>query len=307
MFVLKPDQYLIPEYKISPFRTTDISFNHKIPDDNFADEYFMQRFGAGRYYYTLNGREALSMALINYNLKRNDIVTILTTTGNFYISSCVTNEIKKFCNWSRKIERKTKVILVNHEFGFPFKELHELKKYNLPIIEDCAHSFFLSEIFPEIGTISDFIIYSFPKMFPLQIGGMLVSNLTNSVAIECTIDKMELRYIKNNLSFYVKSEEDIIKRRILNYNYLKDKFELLGLKERFPLEPGTVPGVFMFIAEQQYIDLPELKKYFYEHGIQCSVFYGEEAFFIPVHQALNEQDLDYFFEVMKAYIKKYSV
>ena len=40
-----------------------------------------------------------------------------------------------------------------------------------------------------------------------------------------------------------------------------------------------------------------MKEHGWRHGIECSVFYGEEAFFIPVHQHLSEIDLDYFYAV----------
>ena len=80
----------------------------------------------------------------------------------------------------------------------------------------------------------------------------------------------------------------------------------MDFPERFKLEEGSVPGVFMFKTDSKNLDLPELKKYYYAHGVQCSVFYGEEAFFIPVHQALNEQDLLYFCDVFCSFLEKCS-
>ena len=50
----------------------------------------------------------------------------------------------------------------------------------------------------------------------------------------------------------------------------------------------------MFRTDNYQIDLPELKKYYWAHGVQCSVFYGEDAFFIPVHQALTDTGLELF-------------
>ena len=38
------------------------------------------------------------------------------------------------------------------------------------------------------------------------------------------------------------------------------------------------------------------------HGIQSSVFYGEQAYFIPCHQHLSTDDLDYFIAVIKSFI-----
>lgn len=302
MFVLNPDPYSLPAYRIGPFKTNDLSINHCLQENDLIDSYFDGRFRKKEFIYTENGRQAINIALKHYRLKRDDIVTILTTSGNFYISGCVTKEIEKFCNWSREILPKTRILFVNHEFGYPFPDLGRLKDYNLPIIEDCAGSFFSKDKNNDIGNIGDFVIYSFPKMFPLQIGGMLVSNSQNSMEKSEQIDDLRERYIKNVLSFYIKSEEDIISKRIINYNYLKYKFEVLGFTERFNLDPGVVPNVFMFRTEGQ-LSLPDLKKYLYAHGVQCSVFYGEESFFIPSHQALNEYDLDYLYEVMRSFTK----
>jgi len=301
MFVLHPDPYLLPSYGISPFTTDNISRNHKLPDDDSIDDYFTERFKGKHYQYTLNGRESINIALSHYHLQKDDIVTILTTTGNFYISGCVTREIEKFCKWSRQIEPRTKVILVNHEFGYPYKDLLTLNNTGLPVIEDCAHSFFSKDENNTIGTVGDFAIYSFPKMFPLQIGGFLVNNKHCELP-ESSLLEDEKHYIKNVLSYYIKSEREIIKERLINYTYLSQEFRKVGFVEHIKLVDGIVPGVFMFRKERGHISMPELKKHFYAHGIQCSVFYGEEAFFIPVHQALMEHDLTYFCEVLKSFI-----
>ena len=40
MFVTDPDPNLLPSYRISPFRTMDISINNNLPNDDTIDEYF---------------------------------------------------------------------------------------------------------------------------------------------------------------------------------------------------------------------------------------------------------------------------
>jgi len=141
-------------------------------------------------------------------------------------------------------------------------------------------------------------------MFPLQIGGLLVCNLPMRLEKVNQIPPERLRHLKNVLSNQIKSKERIIRNRISNYNFLKDKFELLGFSERFHLDNGILPGVFMFRNNEQQLSLPDLTKYFYAHGIQCSVFYTEDSFYIPVHQALNEHDMLYFHEVIKSFIQR---
>ena len=303
MFVLDPDPYLLPAYRISPFQTKDIHSNNTFKDSDAIDNYFNERFKEREYHYVADGRKAINIALQQYHLQKDDVVTIFTSSGNFYISSCVTSEIEKFCKWSRQIEENTKLIFVNHEFGYPYKQIGELKKYKLPIIEDCAHSFFTTDGQHTIGSTGDLAIYSFPKMFPIQIGGLLVAKRS---FMHSGVEKLpdgKLRYIKNVLSCYIGNKEVIINKRIENYNYLKSKLNGAGLQERFKLEDGVVPGVFMFAISDGTADLPQLKTYLYAHGIQCSVFYGERSFFIPVHQNLVKPDLDYFIEVISSYPK----
>lgn len=273
-----------------------------MPDSTLLDEYLDQRFNGRQYIYTHNGRTAINYALKFYDLNREDVVTILTTTGNFYISGCVTKEIEKFCKWSRQFEQETKLIFVNHEFGYPYPDLGSLRKFNLPIIEDCASSFFSKDPDSDTGNVGDFVIYSFPKMFPLQIGGLLVNNTANRITDRELITREELRHLKNVVSFYISDREGIIGKRLTNHEILSNKFRKLGFNERFQPDEGSVPGVYMFRTGDQTVNLNELKEFYYAHGVQCSVFYGEDSFFLPVHQGLGADDLQYFYEVMCSFL-----
>src|ERR1051325_4494905 len=174
-FVLSPDKSLLPAYRISPFNTSDIARNRALPSSaGGIDKYFRERFAERRWMYCESGRQAIHLALRALGLSPDDVVTILTTSGNFYISGCVTREIEKFCRWSREIEPQTKALLVNHEFGFPYEELRAIRRFNVPIIEDAAHAFASNNREQSAGHIGDFVVYSFPKFFPIQTGGLLV-------------------------------------------------------------------------------------------------------------------------------------
>ena len=303
MFVFNPDPYLLPCYRISPFRTRDLHTNNEFPESVVIDDYFNGRFTKRNHRYTNDGRHAINLALQHYQLQPDDVVTIFTSSGNFYISSCVTKEIEKFCRWSREIEPNTKLLFVNHEFGYPYPAMAELKKYQLPIIEDCCHSFFSTDTENSIGTTGDFAIYSFPKMFPIQVGGLLTAKTNISIGEDESFDETKLYYIKNVLSYYITQKDAIISKRIENYHYLQQALNKNNFEERFEFLEAVVPGVFMFKVKSGNIHLPVLKDYLYAHGIQCSVFYGEQAFFIPVHQNLEKADLDYFIAVIHSFPK----
>ncbi len=308
-YVIGPEKELLPDYKISPFSREDMLNNRNLPDSRLIDEYLQARFGERLVQYTRNGRRAINLALQTLHLSSEDIVTIFTTSGNLYISSCVTNEIRKFCRWSRKIEKNTKLILVNHEFGYPYERMKELREYGLPILEDCAHSFFSIDEGSLIGNAGDYSVYSLPKIFPMQIGGMLLQKKERdgqSPKVDNLLTKDEYLYIKSVSSHYIKDKDEICRSRRVNYEMLKELLRPLGITERLELKKGIVPGVFLFRSTLSLDALSELKKYMYKHGIECSVFYGEGSFYIPIHQNLREDDLVYFREVIGSFIDQES-
>jgi len=298
-FVLSPDKSLLPAYRISPFQTANIARNRALPFSASIDDYFRQRFTGRRFVYCESGRQAIHLALRTLELGRQDIVTILTTTGNFYVSGCVTREIEKFCRWSREIEPQTKALLVNHEFGFAYEELRALRRYNVPIIEDAAHAFASNNREQSAGQVGDFVVYSFPKFFPIQTGGLLVFNEHHS--IDEALAPSAKQYVQKVLSAHIDNVADAAKKRRENYDAFTTRFQQLGCTARFQLLESSVPGVFMFRTPAG-VDLAALKTFVQEHGIESSVFYGEQTFFVPVHERLGAADLEFFAEVVSAFL-----
>lgn len=285
---------LIPTVRIHPFNNDYLITVDT--DTNKAKSYLESRFGS--YKILPKGRNALLEALSSYNLKKEDEVTILTTSNNFYISGCVTREVDKVCKWNREVTDKAKVIIFNHEFGYPCRNVSEVTKYGLPIIEDCAHTFYDDD--QVIGKYSDFVVYSLPKAFPMQMGGVLRINKN----IEVNIDSNVEQYVLNNLAKHIERVDEYKEIRLNNFNYLCNNLSDLGIKPYFE-DKLAIPGVFLFKWDES-IDYPKLKEYMYLNGVECSVFYGQNAFFIPVHQELKRNELDYMVTLLQYYKDNYS-
>ena len=295
-FVLDPDKFYSPSYRISPFRTSDIGKNSGLPNGANIIKNLNNRFEGRKWCYTKSGKKGIALALEALDLNRDDCVTIMTTSGNMYISGCVTKEIEKVCRWSRKIQSNTAALFVNHEFGYPFRDLQYLKKYNLPIIEDACHSYLANTDRCNMGLVGDFIIFSLPKIYPIQFGGILAHSAKYNITSDIEFGSSIENYLSSVVSFY-QNDLDLIKlTRLQNYHGLVRRFEKLDCRPRFKLLKYDVPGVFLFFVPQG-VNLERMKEHGWRHGIECSVFYGEEAFFIPVHQHLSEIDLDYFYAV----------
>jgi hypothetical protein len=304
MFIANPDSFLIPSFRISPFRTEHIALNLALPEDDYAIDYFNERFGEGHWQFTYNGREAIRMALEKYELDKNDLVTIVTTSENFYISSCVTSEIEMVCRWNREILPETKVIFVNHEFGYPYPQMDRLRQTGLPVIEDCCTTFFTQDDNGNIGKYGDYSVYSFPKFFPIQIGGLVVSNKAKQTDKSRQLAHDETKYIQKVLSYHLRNQAQLLRKRTENFDYALAAFSKLGFTERFHKDGRTVPSVLLLNNNAIIKDLGSLKVYLAQNGVQSSVFYGEDSFFIPTNQNLQYAEIDYFTYLIFTYIKQ---
>ena len=80
MFILNPDPYSLPTYRIGPFTTRYVGINHRLPAGDGFTAYLDKRFAGRPYRITTNGRAAMYAALSHYQLLPDDTVTILTTT-----------------------------------------------------------------------------------------------------------------------------------------------------------------------------------------------------------------------------------
>lgn len=294
--VINSSLELTPVIRISPFR-----LNSNI-DSNLSVQERSNIFSTNnKYVYTKKCRNAIGKALELFKLYPNDEVTILTTSGNKYVSGCVTKEIEKFCLWNRSISTNTKVIFVIHEFGYAYENLSELKKYGLPIIEDCAYSFFSQNKEMSVGQIGDFVVYSLPKIFPMQCGGILLNNNTSYI-INQQINNEESNYINNLVDTYVKKKDYIILKRRENHKIICDKLTPLGIEPYFQETDFSVPGVSM-LKWGNNINYTTLKNFLQRNGVESSVFYGENAFFVPCNDSLSIVEIDYICKLIKYFYK----
>lgn len=293
-YVIDATPEVTPSIRISPF-TERFLYTNLENEGKDAECYLRNRFG--NYILMPKARNAIAVVLSFYQLKKEDVVTILTTSGNFYISSCVTHEIEKICTWSRVLSNKTKIIFINHEFGYPFQGVEMLLHYGIPIIEDCAHTFFYGDNGRDIGKYSDFVLYSLPKFFPMQLGGLLVD--CRNIGRKLEIDSLGYeKYILSNLSTSVSQITDYAAIRSENQKYLLCSLSRIGIRPFFDKRRGDTPGVFLFkwLKKTNY---PLLKQFMQRNGVESSVFYGQNAFFIPVHQELDRYCMDYMVSLLK--------
>lgn len=133
--------------------------------------------------------------------------------------------LKKNINFSNK---KKKLFILIHYFGYNFtskKIRNFLKKKNITILHDLAHSFFLKKKNIQIKK-DDIFLYSLNKYFPISDGAFLEPN--NKFSIKFNKKNAQLRLASN---FYDKHLQ--INSKLRNENDQKKNDPLLRKSEYF--------------------------------------------------------------------------
>ncbi|EFD0025803.1 DegT/DnrJ/EryC1/StrS family aminotransferase [Escherichia coli] len=236
------------------------------------------------------------------NLSREDKIYIATSSGNSYISGCVTKTIEKYCSWTRVREKNIKAALVIHEFGkfCDNDEIEALKNDGVKIIEDYAHAF---PVFFQNDTRAkgDYVVFSFPKFFQIHFGGLLLSK--NEVNVQTKLKKESVNFIKVCINSFLPDLEQIINSRKARYDYYSKELSRLRCKPYFHYDKCECPSVYLFYIDLNEYLLEKLKSFLQIRGVECSVFYGEKAFFIPCNQRLCFSEIDMIIQLIESYIK----
>lgn len=275
-----------PHIRLSPFIYTDLDRQNEQVDEQVAERRLLEHIGRPCA-PTSSGRHALALVLADAGLRPDDTVTILTSTGNSYVSGCVTSTIGRVCHWSMKIEPSTRLIVVIHEWGIPYPKMDELLSTGIPIAEDCAYAFASTDNGQQVGRKGKYAFFSLPKFFPTNFGG-LVCGVQKTVAIL----PEHRRAIFNVIGSEMSRLASIVEARFAAWRYLESAFGEIGCVPTLPLEIGTVPGVFMFNPQSEVVP-EDIKQAYKAHGIEASVFYPWHAAYVPCHQRLTPGAMDY--------------
>jgi DegT/DnrJ/EryC1/StrS aminotransferase family len=203
-----------------------------------------------------SGRSALDAVLRSLELDPADDVLISNSSGQTYISACVTCIVFNHCRPSRVITSRTRAIVVIHEFGYPHPRLGELieiaRARQIPLIEDCAHSLDSSVDGTPLGSFGDFAIFSLSKVLPVTAGGVLVSAAPErDLVAQAAADDADAEVAYRR---HVPALPDYSHRRRRNYAAVRNRFPDL------PLLLSESPGVTPFYVGLVTSDAPRIKR-----------------------------------------------
>lgn len=291
---------ILPSIKLTPFTQEDILMEPKEePDDKEIRLFFNNK----NLEYFPSGRQAIKSILIENKLSKDDVVSIFPTYKTEYVSGCVTKAIESICKWSMKWEKNTKAVIILHEWGIPNKETKELikeaKKRKCIVIEDCALSINSKLDGKKIGGFGDYAVYSLPKIFNMQYGGIATNMKKDDKYIwdnyQC-LDVGKRRIIKFQLLGEIRDLQVFDEHRIEKFILYSKLFADFGLEPYFKLKKDEVPYIFMLKTDIPY-EIQERGKQF---GVEIGVYHNNNAVFLPVHQNISKQMMHYIVGLIRA-------
>lgn len=293
---------LAPQIKLEPYYNGFVKING---NNSYEEELpnLLNKYFGNRYTILPDGRTAIYALLRKIGLRKNDVVTILTTFGTPYVARDVTDIIQYICKHSRKIEQNTKVLYLIHEWGFSIQNIKEIietaREKKIQIVEDCAHSLTSSINGQRIGTFGDYSIYSLPKIFPCQYGGVLTGmTIDDKDQTEIKVlDVMKREKALETLGRDLKHSEDYAMSRRQNFLYLQQGFEKFGFVPFTQLPENVIPHALILKINAPYKIVRLLRKF----GVEAGVYHKSNAILLPVHQNLSKDTLDYILAIVKSY------
>ncbi len=291
--VIDPDPYYCPKISISPFSNRSIS--HQIKKDKEEKCLIGRKLKfSGSITYTESGKQAITEALTSLNLNPNDIISIVTTSKNSYVSKCVTDSINRFCKYEINPKKLNSIVYLIHEFGSYFDPdfIHLLTRDKHIVINDYAYSLLTILDDPRKFHPGNFSILSFPKHFPINYGGALLSSSIEKPKslIPISAKNQLLEMIQNETKKRVLRKN--IRTRKKNYWLILNQLNPEYFKEFEIGDDDYVPSVLMFRITKK-IDFIAMRAYMNRQGIESSAFFGLPVYFVPIHQNLSRNEMRY--------------
>jgi hypothetical protein len=293
-YFINPDPYYTPRISIGPFSLKSIANN--VTSKNRDS---LNCLGSNLL-YTISGKDAIRFALEYLQVKSTDVVGIVTSSGNSYVSKCVTETISEYSPWIMyDVGSEIDFLFIIHEFGslMPLTSMQLFREMGVPIVNDFAYSFLSLFETAREDFRSEINISSFPKCFNVNFGGVL--SVPTSIEDPQVISSSEAIFEKLSLDLSASAIYGNIDKRKLNRDFYRKELLSYGYKVVWN-EDEICPGVCM-IEPLNPTNLQNLKLFLQRNGIESSVFYGQEKFFVPVHQLMTLNELEYVCFMIKAY------
>ena len=292
--LLEADTYMKPSIRMAPFYGKLI---YEKSNDKYKQKEVMEILSSRLFkkklkgLITSNARESISLILEKIVNNNKYLVCIITPSSSGYVSSCVTDTIKKKCKYTVNYTPNADAYFFIHEFGRHV----DISEYNIDnskiIIEDCAYSLVDKTSKYNIGKHSNYVIFSLSKAFGIQYGGLLFHDMNKSIGRSC-LQPLELDYLISYLKSNIRNIKKNNYKRNDVYNALYKSFKKYKIYDAYRPKKYETPHAFFVNLENIKYD-KSMKAYLNSVGIESSFFYGGNAYFLPCHHLMTQYEVEY--------------
>lgn len=233
-------------------------------------------------------------------------VIIVKTFGSDFITGCVTRAIERAgYTWTLRtdITGNTRAVLAIHEFGIPVFQARDIEILDkaradfVPVIEDCA---WRKE---KVWDWSDYQVFSLQKLVDINYGGILVGvHLDDNFlwSIGC------LDAVKRERALW-EEEQDLqvaVRERLWKQYHHLVLADGMTPDDCIDYEQAIMDGWMPTVYLQKFKDDVEADAIvgrLEEFGIQAGHYHGEPVVYLPIHQSMTNEEVEYMFAVVRGY------
>jgi len=301
--IKNPDKFLRPLIQMAPkHEFLDLKITMQIEEKDIINK--LSNHVANKKHdglLTINAREALNLAFQDIITHKKQLISIITPSNSTYVSSCVTNEINKFCKWEFGPNKNADAYILIHEFGRYVELPKYLKNTKKPVIEDCAYAMTHKTMKNYYGRQGDYLVFSISKALGLQYGGALILKNAKRKNMQSNISASSKKYLVNYMGKNLKKLKKLNLERKKIYKIMQKLSKEYNLQESYICNNNELCQGFL-IKTKKNLDTEKIKRYMNDYGIESSIFYGGSAYFLPCHQRLTLFEINYmFFHLSKAF------
>jgi hypothetical protein len=289
-----PGDTLLPKISFQPFHTGHLSWSAgpMLPINTLLLEFLGTEFT-----YMPSSEYAILSALKALDIKPGGKVAVFSSMPESSPSPIILRALDRYCQWTKKVDKNVKAILVDHRFGIPYGQIEEVLNHGLPVIEISLGSLDSSVGDQRVGSFGDLAVFDFTQIFPMQFGAILTGRYFEDQEVwdrfGC-LDVDKRNEVREQLGIHWQSRPEINTRRRELWSEYLDLFHLVGMEPIHQLDDNTYPSAFVFRTLSQYPP-KAIQERLERFGISVEIDEREGWVALPCHQLITPQHRDYIF------------
>jgi hypothetical protein len=289
-----------PCLRIHPFSGRDLDW--KVPVAPPINTQLMEYFEAD-FTFMPSGVFALQSAFHALEIPQGATILVRASQG---LQSYLRNLNEMFGEDYRFVTQSAEpfAVLVCHRWGVVDESVEDFAQGPIPLIEDCRDTLDAEVHGARVGSLGNYSVFDFARLFPMQFGAILLGRYFDDRAVwdrfHC-LDVTKRNIVREQLLTHWGLRESYAQRRRENWLYLKDLFRLVGMESTSKQREPQSPTAFLLQCVSPYT-AEAVASRLMDFGIHVETDAEEQLVALPCHAELTKGQLDYIFGAFRGMV-----